>query len=625
MSGELLEQLYAQSNENYTIPSSRHLIRTVLQNVSELALDFETTALVPYEGTIRITSICSPEMHLVIDHFLLAMPFSELIPLLRGKTIYVYNAKFEQHWIDEAAFEAGIEPIDVIDVDFLAKSVIGGGFSSLAVMCKRDLGIDLPKDEQRSDWSLEGLTQSQYNYAAFDSFITWRLVEHWKPQLNDGHWNGVNILNGAVRGTIECEETGLYLNANYHKKVVETWQRKFRTFERYFKKFTPDINFRSGKQLDEFFRQNVDEAVLKHWPRTEKKKMLQFEGKYLRAQARHFPYPFSRWMAALAGMKYFDKYISTYGEKLIWKQARRGKITTRFNMAQAITCRYSSSDDNLQNIPRKVYVRKAFTIPPSPLRGDKFIRHIPARVALKMLLADYSGIEIRTLGEVSGDEQLIEDVIERDVHAASCAQIFNHDIDWVMDVLASKGEGRYGNAYPMIKEQRSVAKGFTFQLTYGAAAGALSNVLRCSYDEAEEAIMKWADRYPKAYHYRTLMFEEMSNTGYLPVISGRTIFVPKLERSIPVAANYPIQGAAADVMYRAIYHTHKAFSDNDLPAYLAATVHDELLAYCQEEFAEEAMGLQLEAMEKGWLDIFPGTSTKKLLDWAIGTNWGDKP
>ena len=242
-----------------------------------------------------------------------------------------------------------------------------------------------------------------------------------------------------------------------------------------------------------------------------------------------------------------------------------------------------------------------------------------------MVLADYSGIEIRVLAELSGDPQLLEDTIYGDVHAASASQNYEHDYQYVLDVLKSKGEGGYANIFPILKEQRSKAKGFTFQLLYGAGAGALSDVLRCTFDEAQEAIQKWAARYPRAYNYRQLMFDAMNVDGFIPVCDGRTIYVRKDERSMPVAANYPIQGAAASVMYRAMYHVRERVLNAGLDAYIAATVHDELLTYAHKEHAEAAMAEQLSGMTQGWLDIFPGTNTENLTDWAIGDSWADKP
>lgn len=612
---ENTEHLFGICRANYRLVDMEEAKR-LLGTVDTVALDFETTALHPRDGDIRLTSLCCDQFNVLIDHYL-SGSFEQLLPYLRGKRIWVYNAKFETLWVDWFCDGWAYDDLlEICDVDFLAKAKLGGYPSSLAKMVTRDLKCYMKKDQQVSDWSRTTLLQEQLDYAAFDSFVTWELYKHWDEQLTDDQFDAaLFVFNDSVRGTIECEQTGLELDIEHHEDTVALWRKKQRTFERYLRKFTPEDtikNLRSDKQIGDYLETVLDGAALASWPRTDKKKQMQFESKYLRAVSRQFSYPFSRWLAALAGFKYYNKYLSTYGDNLINSAVMAGKIYSRFNIGQAATGRYSSSSHNLQNIPRKPVVRTAFCT----LNEGKF----------QMCLADYKGIEIRVLAEITGDEQLKHDVIYGDVHAASCAQIFGHDYEYVREVLASEGRGRYANIYSIIKEQRSKAKGFTFQLLYGAGPGALSDVLRCSFDEAVEAIEKWAERYPAAYKYRNVMYDHMMlNDGFLPIHDGRTVYVFKDERTIPVAANYGIQGAAASVMYRAVYHTHRNYYDADLPAWLAATVHDEMLSYAEKACAEEAMELQIEGMTAAWLDIFPDSNTDNLTDWAIGTSWAAKP
>jgi DNA polymerase I-like protein with 3'-5' exonuclease and polymerase domains len=590
--------------------------KRLLEGVDEVALDFETTALHPRHGEIRLTSLCCDDFNVIIDHFI-SGPFTNLLPSLRGKRLWVYNAKFETVWIDWFCKDWAYDDLlDICDVDFLAKAKLGGYPSSLAKMATRDLKCYMKKEQQSSDWVRPELLKEQLDYAAFDSFVTWLLYLKWDRELTDEQFNAaLFVFNDSVRGTVECEQTGLELDIEYHEDTVALWRRKQATFERYLRKFTQEDqikNLRSDKQIGDYLETILDPKALVSWPRAEKKKQMQFESKYLRSVSRQFPYPFSRWLAALAGYKYYNKYLSTYGDNLLNSAVLSGKIHSRFNIGQAATGRYSSSSHNLQNIPRKSVVRKAFCT----LNEGKF----------KMCLADYKGIEIRVLAEITGDEQLRHDVIYGDVHAASCAQIYGHDYEYVREVLASEGRGRYANIYSIIKEQRSKAKGFTFQLLYGAGAGALSDVLRCSFEEAVEAIEKWAERYSAAYKYRNVMYDHMMlNDGFLPIYDGRTVYVFKDERTIPVAANYGIQGAAASVMYRSVYHTHRNFYEQDIPAWLAATVHDEMLSYAETNAAEEAMEAQIDGMISAWLDIFPNSNTDNLTDWAIGNSWAAKP
>jgi DNA polymerase-1 len=234
-----------------------------------------------------------------------------------------------------------------------------------------------------------------------------------------------------------------------------------------------------------------------------------------------------------------------------------------------------------------------------------------------MVLADYSGVELRVLAEVSDDPQLKQDVIFGDVHAESAITLFRQNRDDFLARLKAKD--------PAAKEMRSKAKGFSFQLTYGAGNTALSLVLRCSDDEAKEYVEAWADRYPRAYALRYQMYDQMITTGFLPIYSGRTVFVHRNDRSLPVAANYPIQGAAADVMYRAVARMSNLMWQVPYPTRMLASVHDELLLLCRAGHGEDLEKHLREQMRLAWLDIFPDTATDNLIDSAVGQSWAAKP
>ncbi len=600
------------SNERYIMPSSFEEAIAILDKIDEAGLDFETTGRRPEEGAeVRLTSICNADHHILIDHFYIGK-FEKYIPYMRKQKWWVYNAKFEQKFFDH--YDPDFETVTVLDVDFLKKVKMGGGPSSLAGMC-RDIGIKLEKSEQASDWSSPTLSERQLNYAAFDSHVTWKLRKHWYEETTPEQRGAFHILNDAVRGTIECEDTGLYLDFGVHKETVDMWHTKRTTCYKYLRRFTPKEvvnNLQSDQQIGEFFKKELPADIIEGWPKTAKTKKLQITNDLLRSLGlRVQDQNFSRWIAALVGYRYYGKYISTYGDVLLEDQVQQGKIKSRFNIGQARTVRYSSSARNLQNIPRKVVVRRAF--------------HAPKSLNQLMLLADYKGIEIRVLGEISQDEQLLYDCTYGDVHSASACAIFGHDYEYFCEVIESGGKGKYANIYPLFKEQRSKAKGFTFQLLYGAGAGALSDVLRCTYEEAEEAIRAWAKKYPKAYAYRFAMESIMMETGFLPVVDGRTIYIRRGDRALPVAANYPVQGAAASVMYRAVYWVNKLFKERSVNAWLAATVHDEVLAYCDKGHETDGLECLIDGMKDAWLDVFPGSNVDNLLDPVIGTTWADKP
>jgi hypothetical protein len=575
------------------------------------ALDFETTSLSPETGLIRLTTICGHGHAFIIDHFK-AMPFQDIAEWLAKREWAVFNAGFEGNWID---YHADNIDVQLYDVGHMRRAKLGGGPLWLRTMSQRDLKIALDKSEQQSNWSQLELTPEQIDYAMLDGVVTDLLFQHWCEELTPEQWLGFLVINDAWRGTKEMEATGLQLDTAYHAKMLNWWTLKRDMAERYLRRWTPPAvleNLRSKPQLSTFFKEQVlDDAAFIAWPKTGKRLQLNLERNTLRQAAHRLPYPQSRWVAALIIFNKMEKYISTYGQKLIDAQLKWGRVTSRFNMAAAVTGRYSSSNFNLQNIPRNPVVRRSFVTSSKTM----------------LVIADYSSIEVRVLAELAKDEILLNEAIYGNVHARSAAAIFNLDFEHFLAVIDGT-DPKHNNVRPVFKGMRSRAKAFTFQLLYGAGASALAVPLRCTDEEAHSAIEAWAKTYPKAYHYRQLMYEKMMASGFLPICDGRTVFVFKQDRTMPVAANYPVQGAAASVMYRAVTRVHQALWNNPLQCRMAATVHDELLLYAAEKDAEESAGLLVDCMVEGWSDIFPKTDTHNLVGdgncATIATNWGSK-
>ena len=590
----------------YKLVTTHEQVQQVIKEITDSgavhALDFETTGLRPDSSKVRLTCISGPAGNYVIDH-LLCKPFTYYANALADACPWaVFNAGFEGRWFD---YVTDGPDVVLFDVGVMSKAKLGGRPLSLADMVRRDLGKTRDnKHLQVSDWSQKELTDEQYDYGFEDAEDTYNLYKMWAAALTAEQMAGFYVLNDAWRGTAEMEDTGMTIDEEHHSGLINMWSVRRVVAEKVLRRYTPpDIieNLRSKKQISDFLKTVMDETSLRAWPKTDKSEQLQTDRKQLRQASFRSPYPFSRWLAAMIVFNRADKYLGTYGETLLTKQRLAGRVYGRFNIAQAVTGRYSSSNPNLQNIPRNPLVRRSFIAPPDT----------------EMVLADYSGIELRVLAEVSNDKQLKQDVIFGDVHAESAITLFKVD--------PAEFKARLKAKDPRAKEMRSKAKAFSFQLTYGAGNAALAMVLRCSDGEAAEYVDKWAARYPYAYALRFQMFDQMNATGLLPIKSGRTVYVHKNERSLPVASNYPIQGAAADVMYRAV--TRMSFKVYELPfkARMLASIHDELLMLAETGRGEELREIMVEEMRQAWLDIFPNAETANLSESAVGQSWAAKP
>lgn len=588
-----------------------------------VALDFETTALRSTDSVdarVRLTSISfADKTAYVIDHDK-SIPFALMAEdLIAESPYFVFNANFEGRWFGEYVTDVTGLTRQILDIAHMQRAVMGGGPLWLKTMVKKVCGVDLDKTEQNSDWSADNLTAEQYFYSGLDSIYTREVAIYWNAEMSSDHWRGFYVINDAWRAVNECEDTGLLLDEAHHEKLIRMWERRRQSAETAFRKFVPESivsNIRSKVQLSNMLKLLLDDDAVAEWPKTEKTAQLQTSRNILRSMSYVAPYPASRIMTALMVFNRADKYIGTYGETLLNKQrlSSDGRIHGRLNMAAAITGRFSSSNPNCQQFPRHPTFRYGFM----------------AGRGRKLIIGDYSGVEIRVLAELSGDNILLHDAIYGDVHAMSAIAIYEVDAKEYLRILKHDPKKdpplteREKSLKVRYKEMRSKAKAFTFQLLYGAGPGALAIALRCTVDEAADAINKWAARYKKAYHYRQIMFEQMNHSGFLPCASGRTIFVHRNERSMPVAANYPIQGSAADVMYAALTRTQEQLDAAGIDAVLVASVHDELLVLSAEHCAEQALRCLNEGMRQGWLDIFEGSNTDHLADAEIGERWSDK-
>lgn len=598
-----------------------YILNKIEDRTGEIALDFETTGLDPLDGAdVTVASIMpilpkplnEPVVY-VIDLCAAELDWRSFVERLSTSFLnWVVNSKFEIKFFDDACGDMLSEVYDVLN---LVRACRGGFNLPLGAVVRREFNVSIPKDLGKSDWSKGIQTDAQLYYAAADAYYAAQLYYKYMPKVTPEIWNGFLTIDDSTRAIIECEDTGLLVDEEHHNKLVAMWRLRRDTLKRALLRLMDGTveNVNSNYQFTDAFRAHLDKKIIEAWPTTPKGRLLDMSRKYLRQLSYEIRgSELSRVLAVKMAYVRANKYLSTYGTAVQERQQEEGRVYSRVNIGAAITGRLSSNDINEQNLPRAPIVRRAFI----------------AGKGKKLCIADYKGIEIRVLAELSDDATLLHDAIYDDVHKQSALQIFQEELTALNCAQEHQIVEALKAGDPAVKELRARAKSFTFQNTYGAMANALSVVLRCSKAEAEQAIKRWAARYSNAYNYRYEIEAGMRADGYIPVKSGRRIFVPYPDRSLPVAANYPVQGSAADVMYRALYHTHQLIHNNGLhPAVrLMATVHDELLLLCDEDYAHLGKQCMDVGMVRGWLDVFPGTDTTNLIEdgATICDNWAGK-
>jgi DNA polymerase-1 len=314
-------------------------------------------------------------------------------------------------------------------------------------------------------------------------------------------------------------------------------------------------------------------------------------------------------LAELAGMGFttpallleyreLTKLRSTYVDVLPTRvNPATGRVHTTFNQAGAATGRLSSLEPNLQNIPVRTR------------RGEEIRRCFVAAPGRRLIVADYSQIELRVLAHLSGDPAFVAAFGRGgDIHRETAAIIFDVTPETVT------------------AEMRARAKTINFATIYGQGPFSLSRQLGISQDDARRFIATYFERFAGVRQFLDATVARARETGYVETILGRRRYIPELKdknRSVRsfgerTAMNSPMQGSAADLIKVAMIRLDAALRAEGHTAGLLLQVHDELVLEARPEEVDPVMALVRTHME--------GAATLRVplvADVGVGDNWMD--
>ncbi len=272
-----------------------------------------------------------------------------------------------------------------------------------------------------------------------------------------------------------------------------------------------------------------------------------------------------------------------------------GRIHTSFNQTGAATGRLSSSNPNLQNIPIKTELGREIRAAFIPREG------------WKLIVADYSQIELRLLAHLSGDPVLI-DAFRRgeDIHTRTAAEVMG-----VPPMLVTR-------------EARNNAKAVNFGIVYGISAFGLAANLGISRKEAENYIKAYFERYSGVKRFIDETIAKTRETGIARTMFGRERPIPDINSRNPnargfaerTAVNSPIQGTAADLIKLAMVRIDHALAGSE--SRLLLQVHDELVL----EAPPAEVG-RVKDLVKREMETVCSLSVPLLVETGEGVNWRD--
>ena len=591
-----------------------------LHTAHSIAFDTETLQLQPEEGKLRLIQLgsFSSRTIVVIDCFELERSdWNYLEDFFSNTKRYwlAHNAVFDIGWLQEH----GIHLNGYVRCSMIASRLLTNGIPQtkhgLDALAKRQLDMDISKEQQKSDWGADTLSKDQLIYAAKDIEVLLELDQVLEQKLRNAKLHRAYTLEcRALPAMAQMWRVGLPWNReeldqcriDYEHDIKELGDEFIRELDndlplgkklprnedgsfnlrakdqgsiRLGTKKYAGFNIKSSKQLLEKL-----ELILGYTPVNNDGKPSVAKDALKNCAAD------SPTIQTLMTWKRREKRRQMV-ESIQDKMSDDGFVRASYMQLGADTGRMSSIKPNNQQIPR----------------DSEFRQCVQAPQGWKIVDADFSQMELRLAAALAKDKN--------------------------MTSAFQRGEDLHDYTAEQMGCDRQIAKSANFGLLYGAGAEGLrkyagSSGVIMSSEEAMQIRDNWLTTYSgikswqKEMNYlsRSTESDEWAETR-VPVSNMRRFLKGDLNRTT-VRCNTPIQGAGAAILKCALGNLWTQVKDaGENKVRIAAAVHDELILLVKEDIAEEWAEILKTTMEKAeakWLGDVPA-----LAEVSIGDRWSE--
>ena len=559
-----------------------------------LAVDTETTGLDPLKDHVRLIQFALPDRVIVVDTG--TCPVQQLAPVFTASHLLAFhNAKFDLKFLRASGLPWPASP--VFDT-MLGAQLLGAGTTEgmlkqcgIAAVVQRYLHIEIDKALQTSDWT-GTLTPAQLCYAAKDAHLTLQLVPVLRQALAVAELEQVAAIECCcVPALAWLELAGVPLDAQRWRDRAKHEEHHAQALDAHLCALLAQSRNGSWHLFPEAMNWQSPQQVLD---------VLQHRGHAITATD-------SETLTALADadplipvlLEYREavKRAGTYGTT--WLDQALHLVTNRVHadylQLGSRAGRMSCTKPNIQNLPRTQTYRSC----------------IAAEPGYCLVKADYSQIELRIAAVMAQDTAMLAAYRDgQDLHTITAAH--------VLGVTPAQVTG----------ENRQLAKALNFGLLYGMGATRLQTYARQQYrvaltlQEAEQYRRRFFDTYPGLRHWHNATGAALrdTHTQDTRTLAGRRrLSVSKFTEAL----NSPVQGTGADVLKWALARLF-VHRDEVPDARLTAVVHDEVVAECPLEAAEQTAA---------WLQRHMGAAMTEILHDAVpvvvettrGQDWAGTP
>lgn len=573
--------------------------REFLDRESVIGLDLETSGLSPFHDYIAVVGLYGPRTRTAcIVHTKGFMEESLREWLSSSERVFVTHngtcfdilflavAGVEWHrpqWRDTLIAERVITATNRSRVS-----------KKLADVIDRRLGVRIEKNIDHRTWIQDYLDETQLKYVAEDiSFLPalwdaqmayatemgekWGVTKGYDTTPADAlifeHELLPTVVKMQLRGLpLDKAALGVY----YAEQAMAADVAKARLFEMAGREFNPG----SHVQIKNV-SQNVFGVTL---PTTKVEYLEEVQGLSVGS-------PIQEFIATLLDYRHGSKRAGMYNSGFLEKYSHGGWLKARFSQIGTNTGRFSSSEPNLQQIPK----------------GKNGARHIFGNLeGHKIVSVDYSQIEVRIAADIAGDDELIAILDSEDVHTAIASQVFG---------VAPEN---------VTKDQRQLSKAMSFTLLFGGGAPLLASYAKTlgadlPLSKARPMVENFFDRFRGLYRMRQQAYavQQAQRPFTIRFPTGvRRVLVPGVDLRATLILNNIVQGTAAAGLKKALILADK----RGLADFMGAVVHDEIVATVPtgdaETYAHDLHACMIEAMREVCSDAPVAAEA------TIGDTWG---
>jgi len=311
------------------------------------------------------------------------------------------------------------------------------------------------------------------------------------------------------------------------------------------------------------------------------------------------------------------KILQAYTIGLVEKMDENERIHPDFKQTGAKTWRFSCSNPNFQSMPKGEGIRTVYI----PAEGHQFIG------------CDYDQLELRIACYFSEDKGMYDSIMNHpDMHSKNASFVIefaqsqidmwakspdpldNHIAETVVPKRTNGDLKFYGWTDEMFmamkdsdneldkaiaKKFRNIAKAICFGIQYGMGPRPDMGITQADID-------RYLELYSGLRDYMEEHREFVHLHGYTRTILGRRRRVQQKAFSkwkgtqssaFRQAFSAHVQGTAADAMKIAMVNMNLELKEKNIPCYIVAQVHDEVLLECEDAYVEEAMEVVGRCME----------------------------